>query len=212
MIITDTIARDAADHLAIHDSTLMPLIRTNGVCPIRPHGDHYRELVSSIISQQLSLSAARAVENRFVQLFSGKFPATDEILRVTPDQLRSAGLSYRKAAYVQDLAKHIDSGEIDLAAIAQLTNSEIIAKLTNVKGIGEWTVHMFLIFCLGRSDILPVGDLGIKNAIQVNYNIGHRPVPSEIEVIAQTGKWHPYESIAAWYLWRSLDNEPKPPS
>ncbi len=208
MIITDDIARKAADHFAKHDPVIAELVVEFGLCPIRAHTDHYRELVESIIGQQLSVSAARAINHRFLKLFGGIFPSPDILAARDPDDLRAIGLSYRKADYIKDLAAHIIEGKVQFTHLPDLSNQEIVAEMTAVKGIGEWTVHMFLIFCMARSDVLPVGDLGIKNAVQVKYNIGHRPIPGEIEAIAAANAWHPYESIAAWYLWQSLGNKP----
>jgi DNA-3-methyladenine glycosylase II len=208
MVITDEIAKQAAVHLSAHDPVMAKLVERFGVCPLRPHRNFYQELVESIIGQQLSLSAARAITVRFLGLFDGEFPEPQQILDVPADELRHIGFSYRKAAYVQDLAQHVVDGRVRFDHLPALSNQAIIAELTSVKGIGEWTVHMFLLFCMGRSTVLPVGDLGIRNAIQVKYNIGHKPIPSEIEAIATAGNWHPYESIASWYLWKSLGNNP----
>jgi DNA-3-methyladenine glycosylase II len=122
--------------------------------------------------------------------------------------LRSVGLSGQKLAYIKDLAAKVDNGTVHLKRIAQMSDDEIIAELTQVKGIGVWTVQMFLIFSLGRLNVLPVGDLGIRMAIQRLYGLEELPKPTAIEAIAEQNQWQPYCSVASWYLWRSLENKP----
>lgn len=197
----------AANHLSA-DPVLAPIIAKHGLFKPVPHTDYYWELVGSIISQQLSVKAARTIEGRFLDLFGGRQPQPHEILGKTADELRTAGLSRNKAAYILDLAQHIQDGTLQLDRIAELPNAEIIKKLVAVKGIGEWTAHMFLIFALGRLDVLPVGDLGIRSGIQRLYNYDHLPAPAEIETLALKNNWHPYESVACWYVWQALDNAP----
>lgn len=197
----------AAKHLSA-DPILAPVIAAHGPFKPVPHTDYYWALVDSIISQQLSVKAARTIEGRFLDLFGGKQPTPHQILSKTVDELRAVGLSRNKAAYVLDLAQHIQDGQLQLDRIASLPNDEIIKELTAVKGIGVWTAHMFLIFALGRLDVLPVGDLGIRSGIQKLYGFDHLPTPAEIEALATKNNWHPYESIACWYVWQALDNAP----
>jgi DNA-3-methyladenine glycosylase II len=201
-------AQAAADHLATCDPVMAGLFAKHGLFTPLPHTDYYWELVDSIISQQLSVKAARTIEQRFLALFGGKVPAAKELLGKTVDQLRAVGLSRAKASYVLDLAKHVDSGELQLERLPNLSNEEIIKELVAVKGIGEWTAHMFLIFALGRLDVLPVGDLGIRAGIQKLYNLPALPSPAEVRRLAEQKGWHPYESVASWYIWQALDNEP----
>lgn len=198
----------AADYLAKNDLILAPIITASGLPTFTPHTNYYQELVDSIISQQLSVKAARAIEQRFMELFGGNFPTPEQILSRTIDELRGVGLSRPKAAYIQDLAQKILDGTVTFDTLDQLSNQEIIDELTKVKGIGEWTVHMFLMFCMGRLDILPVGDLGIRNGVQKLYSLDHVPLPQEVADIAKEHSWHPYESAASWYIWQSLDNAP----
>lgn len=198
----------AAAHLTAHDPILAPIIARHGLFTPVPHTDYYWELVDSIISQQLSVKAARTIEQRFLNLFGGKQPQPHELLNKTVDELRAVGLSRNKAAYVLDLARHIADGELQLDRIAELPNDEVVKELVAVKGIGEWTAHMFLIFALGRLDVLPVGDLGIRSGIQKLYGFEHLPSPAEIITLATKNNWHPYESIACWYVWQALDNAP----
>lgn len=209
MIANDDTVKEAAAHLKKHDPVLAKVIAAHGFSTIRPHKNYYQELVDSIISQQLSVKAARTIERRFCELFgSTDFPAPEQILEKDIDELRSVGLSRGKAAYVRDLAQHVVDGRVKFDHLDNLSNQDVIKELTDVKGIGEWTAHMFLMFCMGRLDILPVGDLGIKNGIQKLYGLDRSPTPDEVKEIAAKNNWHPYESIAAWYIWQSLDNVP----
>jgi DNA-3-methyladenine glycosylase II len=205
---SDAVMTAAAEYLSQHDPVLAPVIATNGLCNIQPHKNYYQELVDSIISQQLSVHAARAIEGRFRDLFGGKFPAAEEILTTDIETLRGLGFSRAKAAYVLDLAQHIVDGRVKFDHLDTLSNEEVIAELIPVKGIGEWTVHMFLMFCMGRLDVLPVGDLGIRNGVMKLYKLSNSPTPAEVAEIAEKNHWHPYESIASWYIWQSLDNKP----
>ena len=198
----------ATQHIAAHDQRLAALIVHYGACRIVPHTNYYQELVDAIISQQLSVKAAGSIERKFQALFGGKFPPPEEILAKDTEALRSAGLSRAKAAYIQDLAQRIVGGKLLIGRLAALSNDEIVRELVAVKGIGEWTAHMFLIFSLGRLDVLPVGDLGIRNGVQKLYELAAAPGPAEIKDIASVNHWHPYESVASWYIWQSLDNAP----
>ncbi len=209
MIVTAKVAREAAEYLSEHDAMLAPVIARAGLCTIRPHRNYYQELVDSIISQQLSVKAAAAIEGRFRDMFGGEFPSPEQILTKDVEELRAIGFSRAKAAYVRDLAQHILDGQIRFDHLDKLDNQAVVAELIPVKGIGEWTAHMFLMFCMGRSDVLPVGDLGIRNGIRQLYDLDHAPSPDEIRAIATQNEWAPYESIASWYVWQSLDNAPK---
>jgi len=200
---------DAIAHLSVSDSRLASLIETHEKPGFLPHTNYYHELVDSIISQQLSVKAARTIEGRFKNLFDGEFPSPTQILDKDIEELRAVGLSRPKARYIQDLATKILDGTINFDAIDELSNDEIIAELTKVKGIGVWTVHMFLMFCMGRLDVLPTGDLGIRNGIAKLYDLDHIPTEREVEIIAEENNWQPYESVASWYIWQSLDNIPK---
>lgn len=208
-LATKTELKRAAEHLAAHDPVLKPIIASGGLAKIEPHTDYYGALVNSIISQQLSVKAADAIEKRFRDLFDGKFPSPEQILTVDAEQLRAIGFSYAKAKYVHDLARHIIDGKVTFDRIPLLSNKEIIGELTDVKGIGEWTAHMFLMFAVGRLDILPVGDLGIRNGIRNLYGLKDAATPEQIIKIAKKHHWHPYESVASWYVWHSLENAPK---
>jgi DNA-3-methyladenine glycosylase II len=198
----------AITHLSACDPILEQVISHSAYCDISPHTNYYGALVNSIIGQQLSVKAAGAIRQRFQGLFEDSMPTPEQILATSIESLRGIGLSNAKAHYVHDLAEHVLDGRIRFDRLAQQTNEQIIADLTDVKGVGEWTAHMFLIFCVGRLDILPVGDLGIRNGIRQLYGLVDAPSPLQVKEIAEQKGWHPYESVASWYLWRSLENTP----
>ena len=161
----------------------------------------YESLVEAIITQQLSGKAADSISARFREIY-GKFPKPADVLKTSDAKLRKAGLSYMKVSYIKDLSSRVESKELRLSYMKNLTDEEVIEQLTVVKGIGRWTAEMFLIFSLGRQDVLPVGDLGLKKGIQKLYSLSELPEKEQMEKIAQ--KWRPYRSVATWYLWRSL--------
>jgi DNA-3-methyladenine glycosylase II len=202
------VMQKAAEHLAKNDPVLAPIIKRAGLCTIRPvkTDDYYWELVDAIISQQLSVKAARAIEERFKALYPGSLPTPNQIL-VTPDEkLRQVGLSGAKVKYVKSLAEHIKDGKLELELLNKLSNLEVSRELTAVKGIGEWTAHMFLMFAMARLDVLAIGDLGIKQGIQALYGLPTLPSPDQITKLALANNWHPYESVACWYIWHAKDN------
>lgn len=208
-VLSDDVAKRAAEHLAKADPVLAPIIAEKGPCPIRPHKNYYQTLVGEIIGQQLSVKAAASIRRRFEDLFEGGFPEPTAILEKSAEELRGVGLSYAKANYIRDLAQHVTDGKIKFDHFDDSSNDEIIAELVDVKGIGEWTAHMFLMFCMARTDILAPGDLGIRNAIKKLYGFEDAPTPEDVKKVAAKHKWHPYETIACWYLWKSLDNAPE---
>jgi DNA-3-methyladenine glycosylase II len=168
--------------------------------------DAYGVLVRSITGQQLSTKAAATIYGRLTEMYGGRTPTPEEILDTDPDQLRAVGLSHAKAAYLRDLAEHIVDGELPVDELAQLPDATVAALLMAIKGLGRWTVDMFLMFHLGRPDILPVGDLGIRKAVQIQYGLKELPKPAEIEQIGEG--WRPHRTLASLYLWESLDNRP----
>ncbi len=172
----------------------------------RRPGDAYGALVRAIVGQQLSARAARTIYERLIGLFGDRTPTPRELLDTDPDVLRGAGLSGAKVAFLRDLAEHIEDGDLDLERLPELPDDEVFEQLVQVKGLGPWTVDMFLLFHLGRPDVLPVGDLGIKRAVQAEYGLEELPDPAELERIAEP--WRPHRSLACLYLWRSLDNTP----
>jgi DNA-3-methyladenine glycosylase II len=168
--------------------------------------DAYGALVRSITGQQLSTKAAATIYGRLTALYGGRTPTPEQIIATDPDELRGVGLSRAKAAYLRDLAEHIVDGELPIDELAELPDAQVYELLTAIKGLGRWTVDMFLMFHLGRPDILPVGDLGIRKAIQTQYSLGELPNAKAIEQIAEP--WRPHRTLACLYLWESLDNAP----
>lgn len=178
------------------------VVRRRGRLP----GDAYGALVRAIVGQQVSSKAARAIFGRLVEHFGGRTPTPRELLGAEPDELRAIGLSRAKVAYLRDLAEHVEDGELDLELLAEAPDEEVAASLTAIKGLGPWTVDMFMIFHLGRPDVLPVGDLGIRRAAQVEYGLDELPDAAELTAIAEP--WRPHRTLACLYLWRSLDATP----
>jgi len=199
---------EAATHLRAVDPVLASIIKGAPLPTFSPHQNYYQELVESIISQQLSVKAAATILKRFKALFVADFPSPEDILTKEIETYRSVGLSRQKATYIRDLAEKVLDGTVTFHRLDSLNNQEVIDELIQIKGVGVWTIHMFLMFCMGRFDVLPTGDLGIRNGIQKLYNLSERPGDAEIEAIARTNNWHPYESIASWYIWHSLNNKP----
>jgi DNA-3-methyladenine glycosylase II len=176
--------------------------------PDRPApADHYGALLRAIVGQQLSTRAARSIYGRLLEFFGGATPSPEQVLAADPDEMRAAaGLSRAKVAFLRSLAEHVVSGELELARVAELGDEEIIAELCAVKGIGEWSAHMFLMFQLERPDVLAVGDLGIRRAVERAYALPELPSAADLVELAEP--WRPYRSIACHLLWRSLDNAP----
>jgi DNA-3-methyladenine glycosylase II len=169
--------------------------------------DHYGALVRAITGQQLSVRAAAAIYGRLIERFGGRAPRPAQILADDPERLRAAaGLSRAKVGFLRSLAEHVVSGELELERLDELDDEAVIAELTAVKGLGVWSAHMFLMFHLQRPDVLPVGDLGIRRAIERAYALDALPAAAEMESIAQP--WRPHRTLACRYLWRSLENEP----
>lgn len=185
------------------DSKLAKIITEIGEYKISLTKNPYESLVEAIITQQLSGKAAESISKRFKNLF-GKFPKPADVLKIPDSRLRSAGLSTMKVRYIKDLSKRIVSKDLNITSLKNLSDEDVILQLTQVKGIGRWTAEMFLIFSLGRQDVLPVGDLGLKKGIQRLYRLSDLPNEDKIAQIAQ--KWKPYRTIATWYIWKSLNN------
>lgn len=191
----------AIDHLRKADPILAALVDRIEPPQIAVEEDRFLSLVSAIVNQQLSGRAAATIEGRLLALFpDGATSAA--LLSVPAERLREAGLSGAKARYLRDLAEQVTSGALDLEAIGALGDEEVITQLTRVKGIGRWTAEMFLIFSLGRADVLPVGDLGFRAALRRHYGLAELPGSAQCQAIA--APWRPYCSIATLYLWRSL--------
>jgi 3-methyladenine DNA glycosylase/8-oxoguanine DNA glycosylase len=202
-----TSLRSAIVHLKRVDPVLAEIIVRVGPCRIeqRRTGTHYDALVRSIVFQQLSGKAAGTIHRRFAELYPGKRIRAERVLASTDEQLRSAGLSRQKIGYLRDLSARVVDRTLPLAHLGRLSDDSIIEHLVQVKGIGRWTVQMFLMFRLGRPDVLPELDLGVQNAIQRAYGLKKRPTPKDVLAIGE--KWRPHASVASWYLWRSLEGD-----
>jgi 3-methyladenine DNA glycosylase/8-oxoguanine DNA glycosylase len=194
--------RKAINHLKRSDPVMRAIVERVGPCRIEFGEPTFHSLAEAILYQQLNGKAAVTIFKRFTEQTGD--PVTPEgILKLTDAQMRAVGLSKQKTAYLRDLAERTKAGVVDFERLAGLPDQEVIEHLTQVKGVGVWTAHMFLIFTLRRPDVLPVGDYGIQMAIKKHYRKRKLPKPKDMEKIAKP--WSPYRSIACWYLWRSLD-------
>jgi DNA-3-methyladenine glycosylase II len=197
--------RKAVLHLKKADPVMARLIADIGPCryDVKNFGTHFDALCRSIIYQQLSTKAAGTIHGRFLDLFPDRQPSPDALLALPEETLRAVGLSRQKLNYLRDLAARVHRNELPLEHLDELPDQEIIDYLVQVKGIGVWTAQMFLMFRLGRLDVLPDLDLGIRNAIKKAYRV--RGVPTAKRIAKIGAPWRPYASVACWYLWRSLD-------
>lgn len=194
--------RKAILHLKKADPTLAAIIERIGPCRMQFGEPTFHALAESIVYQQLNGKAAMTIFDRFAALTG--MPVTAEgILKLSDEQLRAAGLSKQKTGYLRDLAAKAQQGLLNFEALSGLPDDEVIAHLTQVKGVGVWTAHMFLMFTLRRPNILPTGDYGVRAAIMKHYRKRKLPKPAQMEKIAKS--WEPYRSVACWYLWQSLD-------
>lgn len=193
----------ARRHLRAADPVMRGMIDAVGPFTLRLHRDRFGLLVRSIISQQISTSAARSIRARLQELAGPNGLTAANLVRFNGDRLRSAGLSPQKAAYVSDLARKVNDGTVNLRQIGRLSDDRVIEQLTQVKGIGRWTAQMFLIFSLGRPDVFPHDDLGVRTAIRNQYGLDDLPNKETSLSIAEP--WRPYASVASWYCWRTLD-------
>jgi DNA-3-methyladenine glycosylase II len=205
----------ASAHLRAADPVLAALIDRVGALPqtsrpsSRPSpGEHYAGLLRAIVGQQLSTRAAAAIWQRLLAHFDGRQPTPAEVLAADPDELRAAaGLSRAKTSYLRSLAEHVLDGSLELDRLEQLDDDAVIAELVAVKGIGEWSAHMFLMFQLERPDVLAPGDLGIRRGVQIAYGLDALPTPAEVIALAE--RWRPHRTAACRYLWRAIDAPPQ---
>jgi len=194
--------------LSRSDERLQGLIKRYRPCQISPHNRYFETLIRAVISQQLSTKAADTIYARFKDIYApARFPNPEQILETPDERLRGTGMSRAKISFVKDLVVKTGNGTIRFNRLSRMSDEQIIEMFTQVKGIGVWTVQMFLIFSLGRLNVLPSGDLGIRKAIQITYGLADLPGSSEIEKIADNHQWRPYCSVASWFLWRSLRKE-----
>ena len=184
------------------DCRFSKIIKQVGEYNVKKTTNRYQSLVEAIIAQQLSGSAAESILKKFKKLYKAKFPKPIEVIKTPDSKLRKAGLSKMKISYIKDLSKKIETNQLNMRKISTQSDEIIVEQLTSVRGIGRWTAEMFLIFSLGRLDVLPVGDLGLKKGIQLMYSFNELPDEKEIERLAES--WRPYRTVATWYLWKSL--------
>ncbi len=201
--LDDTTRARARRSLLRRDPVLATVIRREGACGLCASGDPYRSLLQSIVYQQLAGSAAAAIERRVRAPYRGRYPKPAVLLAASDAELREAGLSRQKIAAMRAVGAAFADGTLDNRRLRRMADDEVLEAVTQVKGIGEWTAHMLLMFSLGRPDVLPVGDYGVRKAAQQLYELDDLPKPVELEAIAEA--WRPYRSVASWYLWRSTE-------
>jgi DNA-3-methyladenine glycosylase II len=194
--------KEAIHHLKRSDPILSEIMDRIGEYRITFRDPDFETLVKSIVYQQLSGRVASVIFGRLAKAAGGKLTPPN-ILKLRPSRMRTLGLSRQKTNYIRDLARRTRDGLVVFDELGELADAEVIERLTQVKGIGVWTAHMFLIFALRRTDVLPIGDLGIRNAIRKAYGMAEMPQPAEMEALAV--RWRPYCTVASWYLWRSLE-------
>ncbi len=194
--------RKATNHLKKSDPVLAAIIERVGPCRMEFSLPEFHSLAEAIVYQQLNGKAAASIFKRF-SVLAGEPLVPEGILKLSDAQLRSVGLSKQKSSYLKDMAGRASRGELDFTRLPEMTDEEVIKHLTQVKGVGVWTAHMFLMFTLRRPNVLPTGDYGIQAAIKKHYKKRKMPKPEVMAKIAKS--WEPYRSVACWYLWRSLD-------
>ncbi len=193
----------AMSHLSRQDNVMRLLIKDLGVIKVTWGGDSYESLISAIIYQQISGSAGDSIEKRFKALYKGKMPSPKKFIETPEKKVRKAGISPQKYSYLKDLCTRIIDGRLEMNKFSAMEDEDIIEELDEVRGIGRWTAEMFLMFSLGRTNIVPRDDLGIKKAIKKMYNLNDYPTNSKFSELAE--KWAPYGTVASLYLWRSTD-------
>jgi DNA-3-methyladenine glycosylase II len=208
--VADPDHSEAIEHLRAADPVMAEIIERVGPCMLGfrtdrggPAHDHYGALVRAIVGQQLSVSAARSIYGRLTDRYGGRTPTPAQLLADDPEELRAAaGLSRAKVVFLRDLAERLESGHLRLDDLEEVPDKEVAERLLEVKGVGQWTVDMYLLFHLGRPDVLPVGDLGIRRAAMQEYGLRKLPRPERLVALARP--WRPWRSVASWYLWASL--------
>jgi DNA-3-methyladenine glycosylase II len=195
-------------HIQNHDPVLGSIVRKIGPVDFEIDDGHYEALVGAIIYQQLAGAAARAILDRFKKIYGGKIPDPRQYLSTDEKKLRASGLSPQKISYIHDLCERIVKGSFDLQGLGHLSDEEAVERLDEIRGVGRWTAEMFLLFVLGRNDVLPVDDLGVQKAVKRIYHLRKLPSKKKFEQLAKN--WHPYCSIATLYLWRSGETNEKP--
>jgi len=193
----------ARRHIQRADPVLRRIVRAVGPLGLELRGSPYQSLFRALLYQQLAGAAAAAIERRLLALSGGRVPEPRELLALSPEAMRGAGISRQKAGYLHSLAEHAANGGLELRRLARMSDDDAIAAVTEIRGVGHWTADMLLIFCLGRPDVLPVGDFGVRKAIMQAYGLEAMPDAARMSEIGEP--WRPYRSAATWYLWRSVD-------
>ncbi len=193
----------ARDHLIAVDPVMRNVVEQVGPYALEVRGEPYASLLRAILYQQLAGPAAAAIERRFLAIFGGDVPNPAQLAETDDETLRTAGVSRQKAGYMHSLGEQFANGALSDRALRRAPDETVIEMVTQTKGIGRWTADMLLLFCLGRPDVLPVGDLGVRNAMRAAYGLDEPPTPAEMESIAEP--WRPYRSAGTWYLWRRSD-------
>jgi DNA-3-methyladenine glycosylase II len=201
--MSSELALRASRHLRRRDPVLGAVVARVGPCSTVPRGDPYRYLVRSVLFQQITGHAARAIEGRLKAAYRGRLPSPAELRKASAVRLRGVGLSRQKIASMHAIAAAFDDGTLVNRRIARLADDAVVEAVTQLRGVGGWTAHMMLMMSLGRPDVLPVGDYGVRKAARDLYGLADLPKPKELTALAEP--WRPYRSIAAWYLWRSMD-------
>lgn len=200
-------AAAAYRHLRSADPVVGELIEEFGPYTPRPVDDPLQQLLRSILYQQLAGNAARAIERRWLASYGiehdERYPTPAQILASPDEQFRAAGVSRQKASYLRSIAEHVTEGSLDLAGADAVDDATVEEQLTAIHGVGEWTAHMFLMFALGRPDVLPIGDLGVRKGMEVAYRLPAPPTPTEARAIGEP--WAPYRSVGSWYMWRAVE-------
>jgi DNA-3-methyladenine glycosylase II len=208
--LSDPNHTEAVKHLRAADPVMAAIVERVGPCMLGsrtdrggPAHDHYGALVRAIVGQQLSVSAARSIYARLTDRYKGRTPTPAQLLADEPEELRAAaGLSRAKVVFLRDLAERLETGALRLDDLEDVSDRDVAERLLEVKGVGQWTVDMYLLFHLGRPDVLPVGDLGIRRAAMLEYGLRKLPQPARLVKLARP--WRPWRSVASWYLWASL--------
>jgi DNA-3-methyladenine glycosylase II len=197
-------AAAAYRHLRAADPVVAALIEEHGPYRPRPAMDHYESLLRTILFQQLHGKAASAIQDRWMSLYGDRYPTPSELLATTDEAFRAVGISRQKTGYMRDVATRLLSGALDFRHFDELPDEEIVSQITAVKGLGEWSAHMFLMFQLGRPDVLPVGDFGVRNGMRLAYGLAEMPAPARAREIGAA--WAPYRSVGSWYMWRAVES------
>lgn len=196
-------AAAARRHIMRRDPVMRAIVKAAGPLALQARGQPYQSLLRAILYQQLAGPAAMAIERRFLAMFGNRIPKPGELAPLSDEQLRTAGISRQKAGYMRSIAEHFADGRLSDRTLMRMSDDDVIEAVTAIKGVGGWTADMLLMFCLGRPDIMPVGDLGVQHGMKLAYGLAAPPKPPEMLEIAEA--WRPYRSAGTWYLWRRLE-------